>query len=92
MSTRFRISMVIYGMVNAVLFGTGAIAVLSFPSLQEYWKILIPIVVVVSFALAAPIAWLLARRLRARYWRQRANDREWAHDSAVRHGASGAGS
>ena len=90
MSTRFRISMVIYGMVNAVLFGTGAIAVLSFPSLQEYWKILIPIVVVVSFVLAAPIAWLLAPRLRARYWRQREYDRKRELDAAVQPGASGA--
>lgn len=90
MSTRFRISMVIYGMVNAVLFGTGAIAVLSLPSLQEFWKILIPIVVVLSFVLAAPIAWLIAPRLRARYWRQREFDLEREQASAVQQGASGA--
>ena len=71
MSTRFRISMLIYGMVNALLFGTGAIAVLSFPSLQDSWKVLVPVVVVLSFVLAAPIAWFIAPRLRARYWRER---------------------
>ena len=76
MSTRFRISMVIYGMVNALLFGAGAIAVLSFPSLQDYWKILIPVVVALSFVLAAPIAWFVAPRLRARYWRERGHHSE----------------
>jgi hypothetical protein len=76
MSTRFRISMLIYGMVNALLFGTGAIAVLSFPSLQDYWRILIPVVVVLSFVLAVPIAWFVAPRLRARYWREREHHSE----------------
>ncbi|WP_188849696.1 hypothetical protein [Aureimonas glaciei] len=71
MSTQFRISLLIYGMVNAVLFGIGAVTVLSIPSLQEQWKFLIPIVVVASFVLAAPIAWFIAPRLRARYWRDR---------------------
>ncbi|WAJ29504.1 hypothetical protein [Antarcticirhabdus aurantiaca] len=71
MSTQFRISLLIYGMVNAVLFGAGAITVLSIPSLQEQWKVLIPIVVVASFVLAAPIAWAIAPRLRARYWREK---------------------
>jgi hypothetical protein len=58
-------------MVNAVLFGIGAVTVLSIPSLQEQWKFLIPIVVVASFVLAAPISWFIAPRLRARYWRDR---------------------
>jgi len=69
MSTQLRLSLLLYGMVNAVLFGAGTITILSFPSLQEQWKLLIPLVVVASFVLAAPIAWLLAPRLRARSWR-----------------------
>jgi hypothetical protein len=73
MSTHFRLSLLIYGMVNAVLFGTGTITVLSVPALQEQWKILLPIIVVLSFVLAAPIAWIIAPRLRARYWRDRAH-------------------
>ncbi|HEX2019961.1 MAG TPA: hypothetical protein VGO17_13555 [Aurantimonas sp.] len=71
MSTRFRIAMVIYGMTNAVIFGFGAILVLSFPEVSEAWPYLIPAVVVASFVLAAPIAWMIAPRLRARYWRDR---------------------
>ncbi len=69
MSTRFRITMLIYGMVNAVLFGAGAITVLSVRAWQEQWKFLIPAVVVASIVLAAPIAWLIAPWLRARFWR-----------------------
>lgn len=68
MTTRARISLLIYGMVEAVLFGVGVVAVLSFPSLQESWKYLLPGVIVASFVLAAPIAWMIAPRLRARYW------------------------
>ena len=85
MSTRFRISMLIYGMVNAVLFGAGAITVLSFPSLQESWKILIPVVVVLSFVLAAPIAWFVAPRLRARYWREREERFQAPHGAPAAH-------
>jgi hypothetical protein len=34
----------------------------------------IPVVVASSLVLAAPVAWLIAPRLRARYWRRRAHD------------------
>ena len=70
MSTRFSIALVIYGLVNAVVFGTGAIAILSFPALQEQWPILMPIVVVASLVLAAPVAWAIAPKLRSRYGRR----------------------
>ena len=70
-STRARIAMLIYGVVNAVLFGTGAVIVLALPGLQEQWKILLPAVIIMSFLLAVPIAWLIAPRLRARYWHDR---------------------
>jgi hypothetical protein len=72
-STQSRIALVIYGMVNAVLFGAGAIAVLSFPALQEQWKFYLPVVVVASLLIAVPVAWIIAPRLRARYWRQRSD-------------------
>ncbi|MDN2568475.1 hypothetical protein N1F89_19800 [Aquibium sp. A9E412] len=75
MRTRTSIAGVLYLPVNAVLFGTGAIAVLSFPSLQEQWKYLIPAVVVASFVLAAPIAWWIAPRLRVRHWNRRRRER-----------------
>ncbi|MBB4005123.1 MAG: hypothetical protein V7704_21315 [Aurantimonas endophytica] len=71
MSTRFRIAMLLYGMINAVIFGFGIILVLSFPEISEAWPYIIPVVVVASFIIAAPIAWMIAPRLRARYWRDR---------------------
>ena len=74
MSTRFRIAMLIYGMVNAVLFGAGVIAVLSVPAWAEAWKYLIPAIIVASLVLAAPIAWVMAPWLRARYWRPQAEE------------------
>jgi hypothetical protein len=40
------------------------------PSLARYATDLIPIVVVASFVVSAPLAWMIAPRLRARYWRQ----------------------
>ena len=71
MSNDTRIGLLIYGMVNAVLFGIGAITVLSMPSLHQQWKYMLPLVVVLSFVLAWPIAKAIAPRLRARYWRER---------------------
>lgn len=66
MSTRFRITLLIYGMINAVIFGFGIILVLSFPEISEAWPYIIPVVVVASFVLAAPVAWIIAPSLRAR--------------------------
>lgn len=53
--------------VNAVLFGAGAIAVLSVPALAEQAKYLLPAVIILGFAATVPVAWMLAPRLRARY-------------------------
>ena len=71
MGTRVQIAALIFLMVNAVLFGAGLITVLTIPALAAHAMGLIPVVVALSFVLAAPIAWLLAPRLRARYWRER---------------------
>jgi len=49
-----------------VLFGAGAIAVLATPQLSEHAVYLLPAVIVASFALTVPMAWLLAPRLRSR--------------------------
>jgi hypothetical protein len=70
--TRVQIAVLIYTMTNAVLFGAGLIAVLSVPALSEQAMVLIPAVVALSLVIAAPVAWLMAPRLRARYWRQQA--------------------
>ena len=42
------------------------------PSLNAHAAFWIPVVVVASFILAAPVAWLVAPRLQARYDRRRA--------------------
>ncbi len=70
--TRVGIAALIYTMTNAVLFGAGIITVLLLPRFSSELMIWIPVVVVVSIILAAPVAWLIAPRLRARYWRERA--------------------
>ena len=63
-------------MVNAVVFGFGAIAILSIPALAEYMKFLLPTWIVFSFVVAPFIAKRIAPRMRLRYWRQREEQRE----------------
>lgn len=67
---RRRIAVLIYSMTNAVIFGAGIITVLNVSALRVNAYIWIPIVVIVSLILAAPIAWLIAPRLQARYDRR----------------------
>ncbi|WJH40880.1 hypothetical protein N7E02_10030 [Aliirhizobium terrae] len=55
-------------MINAVLFGAGAITVLSVPALAEQAKYLIPAVVVTSFIAAPLLSGFVARRMRLRNW------------------------
>lgn len=71
MNTRTRLSWLIFGMTNAVLFGTGLITVLLVRSWAEQAIYLIPLVVVGSFLLAFPIAWWIVPWMRARYERRR---------------------
>ena len=70
MSTRFSISLLLSMMVSAVLFGIGAIAILSIPSLSEHAPILLPIVIVLSFVFAPIFSWVIAPKLRAKYSRK----------------------
>lgn len=69
MRTRLWIAAMMYPIVNAVLFGVGVIAVLCMPSLAEHAGALIWMVVAVSLVVALPISWVIAPRLRLRYWR-----------------------
>lgn len=64
--TRTWIAILISLPVNAVLFGAGAIAVLSIPALAEQAKYLLPAVIVTAMAATLPVAWVLAPRLRLR--------------------------
>jgi uncharacterized membrane protein len=68
---RMQIAALIYSMTNGVLFGAGLIFVLMVPALNEYAGFWIAVVVAASLILAAPFAWLIAPRLRARYWRRK---------------------
>jgi hypothetical protein len=74
-ATRARIAALIYTMTNAVVFGAGLILVMTVPALNANAAIWIPAVVIASLILAAPAAWIIAPRLRARYWRHRPDDR-----------------
>ena len=57
---RLRVAALIYWMVNAVIFGLGAILVVSIPALLAPAVVCIPAVVVSSFAISAPLAWFSA--------------------------------
>lgn len=72
--TRLGIASLVGLMVNAVLFGAGLIAILTIPALSAQTFVALPVVIVLSFVLAAPISWAIAPRLRARYWRGRPAD------------------
>ena len=71
MSTRFSIALVLAGMVSSVLFGIGAITVLSIPTLSQHATLLLPLVIVASFILAPAIGWIIAPRLRSQWLRKR---------------------
>lgn len=71
MKTRTYMTGIVSLMVNAVLFGVGAIIVLTVPELRENAVYLIPVVVLLSFLLAPFIAWKIAPRMRARFWKER---------------------
>lgn len=54
--------------ISSVLFGFGAVAVLSVPNLNQIAKYLIPTVVLLSFASAPVAAYYIAPRMRVRNW------------------------
>jgi hypothetical protein len=74
LKTRLGIASLVGLMVNAVLFGAGLIAVLMIPALSAHAFVTLPIMIALSFIVAAPISWAIAPRLRARYWRGRQPD------------------
>jgi len=71
MKTNTYLNIFVSMMVNAVIFGTGAITVLSIPALAAQAKYLLPLVIVISFVAAPFIARLIAPRMRLRNWRRR---------------------
>ena len=74
-AVRAQITALIFTMTNAVLFGAGLITVLTLNLSAQATGIGIAAVTAFSFIVAAPAAWLIAPRLRARYWRQQPSAR-----------------
>jgi hypothetical protein len=70
MSTRFSIAILLTMIVSSVLFGIGAVTVLSIPSLAKHAPVLLPGVIAVSFAFAPIFSWMIAPTLRAKYSRE----------------------
>ncbi len=84
-ATRAQIAMLVYLMTNGLLFGVGVTLVLTWPALSADAGFWIVVVVAASFILAAPVAWLIAPRMQARYWRRRkADDQALLSDPARR--------
>jgi hypothetical protein len=84
--TRAGIAALVYTMINAVMFGAALITVLMVPFFRAHAAIGIGAAVLASLIAAAPVAWLIAPRLRARTWRRqpralhaRANVRTLGH-------------
>jgi hypothetical protein len=69
MSTRTYIAGTLFLMINAVVFGSGAVAVLSIPSLNAQAGFWLVVVVVASLCISPFIAWGLAPTLRLKWQR-----------------------
>lgn len=73
MSVRLQIAAMVFMMVQAVLFGAGMVVILITP-IQSDAMAAIPTMIAISVVVSAAIAWLIAPRLRQRYWRARGTD------------------
>ena len=68
MSTRLMVAALVYPMVQAVMFGAGLmIALWLRPEITA--QVTIPVVVLSTALASAPVAWLIAPRMMARYRR-----------------------
>jgi hypothetical protein len=66
---RLRVAALIYCMVNAVVFGVGAILVLSLPLLASHAFFWMPALVASSFVISAPLSWFIAPWMMMRFAR-----------------------
>jgi hypothetical protein len=71
LSTNARIAILISTMVNAVIFGIGAVTVLSVPALNANARYLLPAVIAASFLISPFVSRALAPRLRSRFWQEK---------------------
>lgn len=77
--TRLAVAVLIFMMVQAVVFFAGVLLVLTTPLASEAMA-LMPWVVALSVAVSAPLSWFMAPMLRARYLHERegGTTRIWA--------------
>lgn len=64
---RLGVAALIYLIVNAVVFGVGLISVLMTPMLAQHAFFWIPVIIVTSFGLSAPLAWFIAPSMMMRF-------------------------
>jgi hypothetical protein len=64
---RLRLAIMIYCMVNAVIFGFGVVLVLSLPATAPSATFWIPAVVLASFVISVPLAWFIAPWMMMRF-------------------------
>jgi hypothetical protein len=64
---RLRVAILIFAMVNAVVFGVGLVTVLAAPMLAQHAFFWIPAVVVSSFVFSPPLAWIIAPMMMQRF-------------------------
>ena len=69
MSVRLQIAVLVFMMVQAVLFGAGAVAILLSP-LQDHASVYMPAMIAATMPMAAVFSWVIAPRLQMRYWRK----------------------
>jgi len=62
-----RVAALIFTMVNAVVFGVGLVTVLATPAMSQHAFFWIPTVVVSSFVISPPLAWLIAPMMMQRF-------------------------
>jgi hypothetical protein len=60
----------VFMMVQAVLFGAGAVAILMSP-LRDQATFYMPVMIAVTMVVAAMLSWKITPRLQMRYWRKR---------------------
>lgn len=68
---KLHVAALIYSIVNAVVFGIGMIVIMSVPAMASNAFFWIPAVVLSSFVLSAPVAWITAPGMMMRFSRER---------------------
>lgn len=69
MSVRFQIAVVLFIIIQSVMFGAGIVVLLATPLSRETEELL-PWMIAGTALLSAAASWWLAPRLRARTWRR----------------------